>query len=245
MASAHLSAQPPGGGMPPGMDAEAMKNLPGMTWESLNNLPDLLDTLWIPEGIPDTEQELLQQLPLPAFLPEYEETAKYEVEDIISGVIESPVANCGIIGQPRLAWYPNPLKFLYSPGNVMIYSGDQIRAVSVSGLRERQPVDPDALVGLPIDGSSSGIWEGDTLVIFTSTVREDVDTFYGIPNDPELEVTERYRLLDDDRLERITIVDAPSYFEKPWEYRVTYQRTPLDTLASTVCEPEGGWFFDE
>lgn len=223
--------------------ATANTNLPGTTWQSLASLPDLLNAKWVPVGVPGAEKSLLKQLALPPLKPGFVADAKAEITGIIKGEIESTSEACKVEGQPRLGWYPYPLQFMYGAGNVMLQEGYQVRAISVAdGSHSAELRDPNALVGLPINGDTKGKWEGDTLVIDTVSVREDIDTFYGVPNDPDLHVVERYRLLNKNLLERVTTVTAPLYFTKPWIYRVTYQRQPAGSLASIFCEPKGGWF---
>lgn len=217
--------------------------LPGMTWQSLALLPDWLNARWNPVGVPASELAFLKKLPLPPLKPDFIDDAKAEIASLIKGETALPSSECRAEGQPRLAWYPYPLQFMYGAGNVMIQEAYQVRAISVAGGSHAAELrDPNALVGLPVNGDAKGHWEGDTLVIDTVSVREDIDTFYGIPNDPDLHVVERYRSINKNTLERVTTVTAPLYFTKPWVYRVTYQRTPVVSLASIFCEPKGGWF---
>ncbi|MGC3980434.1 MAG: hypothetical protein QM808_04155 [Steroidobacteraceae bacterium] len=218
-------------------------NLPGMTWQSLASLPDWLNAQWTPIGIPSNELALLKKLALPPIKPEFVDDAKAEIASLIKGETALPSSECRAEGQPRLGWYPYPLQFIYGAGNVMIQEAFQVRAISVAGgTHSAQLRDPNALVGLPVNGDVKGHWDGETLVVDTVSVREDINTFYGIPNDPDLHVVERYRLVNKNTLERETTVTAPLYFSKPWVYRVTYKRGPAGSLASTFCEPKGGWF---
>lgn len=76
-------------------------------------------------------------------------------------------------------------------------------------------------------GYSVGHWEGDTLVVETTHFREEnILTTNGLPQSQNMEVTERFRLLDDgETLEvDITIVD-PKYYTEPLDLTVYWART--------------------
>lgn len=221
-------------------------NPPGMTWDSLVTLPNLLNAQWLPIGTPKDEMQWLKTMALPPLKPEFLDEAKAQIVAILQGKAVLPTANCRREGQPRLAWYPYPLQFMYGAGNVMIREAYQVRQVSVGGINH--PTDlgnpENSLAGLMVNGDVSGVWEGSTLVVDTIAVRDDVETFYGVPNDPDLHVVERYRLLNSTTLERQTTVDAPNWFTKPWVVRTTYRRHPAGSLASHFCEPESGGLED-
>ena len=77
-------------------------------------------------------------------------------------------------------------------------------------------------------------WEGDTLVIETTGIKENV-TFRWVPHSEGMKITERIRLLAPDILHnRITIEDE--YLERPWTYSYTYRRMPGYKLLEYVCE---------
>lgn len=215
----------------------------GMTWESLASLPDWLNAQWIPQPRIRDEKYLLKTIAYPPLKPEFVSDAKARIANILKGQESLPTADCRTEGQPRLAWYPHPLQFMYGAGNVMIQVAYQVRQINVGGIKHSPDLtDPNALVGLSVNGDAKGVWDGDTLVIDTVAVRDDIDTFYGVPNDPDLHVVERYRLIDRNTLERQTTVDAPNTFTRPWVVKTTYKREVASTLASQFCEPKGGWF---
>lgn len=225
--------------------ASANMNRPGMTWQSLAVLPDLLNAQWIPEAAQD-EKTLLKSIVYPPLMPEFIGDAKTKIASILKGQESLPTADCRVEGQPRLAWYPHPLQFMYGAGNVMIQVGYQVRQISAAGINHPADLsDPNALVGFSVNGDAKGMWEGDTLVVDTIAVRDDVDTFYGVPNDPAVHIIERYRLTDHNTLERQTVIEAPNTFTKPWAVNTKYKRAPAASLASTFCEPKGGWFADK
>lgn len=218
--------------------AEELK-LPGMTWESLKSLPQFIGSSWVPQNAPADERAYLQQPVYPPLKDEYLADAKTVVEAMLKGDEELPTATCAFDGMPRAVWYPYPIQFLYAAGNVMIQAHDVIRAASLRGLKHSSELlDKDALHSLDIHGEAAGAWQGDTLVIDTIGVREDMDVFYGVPNDPDLHVVERYRLLDKDTLERVALIEAPTYFKAPWELRTTYKRAPETSWTTRFCLPK-------
>ena len=83
-------------------------------------------------------------------------------------------------------------------------------------------------------GRSVGRWEGDTLVIETTGIKEYVQ-FRWAPHSEGMKITERLRLLAPDILQNhITVEDE--YLERPWVYSYTYRRMPDYRLLEYVCE---------
>jgi hypothetical protein len=83
-------------------------------------------------------------------------------------------------------------------------------------------------------GHSVGRWEGDTLVIETTGIKDYVQ-FRWTPHSEGMKITERLRLLAPDILQNhITVEDE--YLERPWVYSYTYRRMPDYRLLEYVCE---------
>lgn len=83
-------------------------------------------------------------------------------------------------------------------------------------------------------GASVGHWEGDTLVIRTTGIKESVQ-FQWTPHSEAMVITERIRLLSPDILHNeITVEDE--FFERPWTYSYSYRRMPGYKLQEYVCE---------
>lgn len=85
-------------------------------------------------------------------------------------------------------------------------------------------------------GHSIGRWEGDTLVIDTVGIREDVPLdFSGIPHSDQLRVAERITQVSPGVLvNEITITD-PEVFVEPWEYKRVWVHKPEFRLNEYVC----------
>jgi hypothetical protein len=83
-------------------------------------------------------------------------------------------------------------------------------------------------------GQSVGHWEGDTLVMETTGIKENV-RFRWTPHSGAMKITERMRLLSPDILQdQITVED--SYLEKPWIYSYSFRRMKDYKLQEYVCE---------
>jgi len=83
-------------------------------------------------------------------------------------------------------------------------------------------------------GRSVGRWDGDTLVIETTGIKEYVQ-FRWTPHSEAMKITERLTLLAPDILRNeITVEDE--YLERPWTYSYTYRRMPGYRLLEYVCE---------
>lgn len=218
---------------------DAQLKLPGMTWESLKNLPPFIGSLWVPDNAPVDEMGYLATLVYPPLKDEFLVDAKTIVESIRKGDEELPSKTCMFDGMPRAAWYPYPIQFLYAAGNVMIKTNEVIRAARVSGIEHSPAImDKDKLQGFDPYGEAVGMWEGDTLIIDTRGVREDMDTFYGVANDRDIHVVERYRLINPNKLERHVVIESPSYFKGKWQLVSTYTRAPEQSWATRFCLPK-------
>jgi hypothetical protein len=83
-------------------------------------------------------------------------------------------------------------------------------------------------------GASVGHWEGDTLVIRTTGIKQSVE-FQWTPHSEAMVITERISLLSPDILHNeITVEDE--FFERPWTYSYSYRRMPGYRLQEYVCE---------
>ena len=84
-------------------------------------------------------------------------------------------------------------------------------------------------------GHSVGRWEGDTLVVDTIGIKENV-RFQNMPHSPQMRITERMKLVSPTVLWNEITIDDPMTLEKPHTYTVAYRRMPNYTLLEYVCE---------
>ncbi|MEZ5285902.1 MAG: hypothetical protein R2712_14065 [Vicinamibacterales bacterium] len=92
-------------------------------------------------------------------------------------------------------------------------------------------------------GDSIGRWEGDTLVVDTTNVR-DASGFYGDAGgnfgwDEHLHLVERFRLLDADTLLYQFEVDNPTAYTRPWKGELTMTRS-AERMFEYACH-EGNY----
>ncbi len=95
---------------------------------------------------------------------------------------------------------------------------------------------------IPIDdaepgfwGHSVGHWEGDTLIVNTVGIKEEV-RFRGAPHSPNMQIDERIRMLPKDIFEDQVTVTDPEYLTQPWKFTWKYVRKPGYKILEYVCE---------
>jgi hypothetical protein len=85
-------------------------------------------------------------------------------------------------------------------------------------------------------GYSVGRWEGDTLVVETTGLRDDgwLDVF-GTPLTDAAKLTERFRRVSYGRMEIDITVDDPKAYTRPWTVRVNQRLMPDQELIEFIC----------
>jgi hypothetical protein len=140
--------------------------------------------------------------------------------------------NCLPDGMPGMMQGPFPMEVLQSKGQVTIIqeSFTQVRRILLD--RPQKPLEE---VDPTFYGRSVGRWEGDTLVVDTIGIKEEV-RYQNVPHSAEMRIRERIRLVDPDTMwDEITIED-PATLEKPWTFTFAYRRMPDYTLLEYICE---------
>ena len=91
------------------------------------------------------------------------------------------------------------------------------------------------------NGYSSGRWEGDTFVVETSKLVEQVDVRY--PHSAQARVVERYRLTTGAKGERVLVIDFemtdPAFYTKPVTGQKKWMAVPNGHLLPYDCAEEG------
>jgi hypothetical protein len=135
-------------------------------------------------------------------------------------------------GMPAMMMGMFPMEVLQTPGQVTIIQEayNQVRRIYMG---EKLPAFEDAE---PLFwGHSSGKWEGDTLVVETVGIKEDVK-FRDAPHSNQMRIVERIRLLSPTMMEDQVTVTDPEYLEAPWQWRWMYKRMPGYKMLEYVCE---------
>jgi hypothetical protein len=139
---------------------------------------------------------------------------------------------CKPSGSLRLLTFPPFRKFLQLPGLFVILSERDVtyRQIFLDG--RPLPDDPTPTW----NGYSVGRWDGDPLVVQTIGFRDDtwLDR-NGSPMTAAAKVTERFRRINDGRLEVDVTVDDPKAYTRPWTVTLTQLLVPDTELLDYHC----------
>jgi hypothetical protein len=146
---------------------------------------------------------------------------------------DNPEAVCLPMGIVQFHTQGAPRKFVQTPDVlVILYEASMgIRQVFTDG-RKAPTDDPQPWWY----GYSVGHWDGDTLIVETSGLRDDgwLDVF-GAPLTDAAKVTERFRRPTYGRMEIDVTVDDPKAYTRPWTVRVNQRIMPDQELLEFVC----------
>ncbi|MEO6184877.1 MAG: hypothetical protein ABIP38_05360 [Steroidobacteraceae bacterium] len=135
-------------------------------------------------------------------------------------------------GFPSMMKAVFPVEVLQSPGQVTIIQEafGQVRRIY---LNEKQIAVEDAE---PLFwGHSVGRWEGNTLVVNTIGLKENV-RMAGVPHSANMRIDERITVTSPENWEdQITITD-PEFLTKPWTFTYKYNRMKNYHINEFVCE---------
>jgi len=169
----------------------------------------------------------------PAYLKEWQDRLKVIREADAKGQpIATNAVACLPDGMPGMMTATFPLEILQSRGQITIIEEayTQVRRILLD--RPQKAVD-DIEPGFY--GHSVGHWDGDTLVVDTIGVKENV-RYQNVPHSKDMRISERMRLVAPDTLwNEITITD-PTALENPWTFTFAYQRMKDYTLLEYICE---------
>ena len=121
----------------------------------------------------------------------------------------------------------NLLQLFQTPDAVVIHY-EAIHDVRVVPLDGRPPL-PNQIRQL--HGDSRGHWEGDTLVVHTTTFRDEYN-FQGAG--PKLHLVERFTRVDAETLNYEYTIEDPDMFTQPWTALLPMKRTD-ETLYEYAC----------
>jgi hypothetical protein len=185
------------------------------------SIPNILSQFW------DISFGMKEPLP---FQPWAAELRKKRMAD---NQQDNPDAHCLPIGFMQLHTHPDPRKIVQTPGLVVIMweANNGLRQIFLDG---RSLPGGDAQPWWY--GYSIGTWDGDTLVVETSGLRDGgwLDVL-GSPFTDAAKVTERFRRVNQGNLEIDVTVDDPKAYTRPWSVTIK-QRLMLDSeLMEFIC----------
>jgi hypothetical protein len=147
-----------------------------------------------------------------------------------------PLANNAVAclpdGMPGMMTAVFPMEILQSRGQITIIEEayTQVRRILMD--RPQKSVD-DIEPGFY--GHSVGRWQGDTLVVDTIGIKENV-RYQNVPHSKDMRIRERMRLVAPDTLWNEITIEDPAVLEKPWTFTFAYQRMKDYTLLEYICE---------
>ena len=135
-------------------------------------------------------------------------------------------------GMPTIMGAIYPIQILQTPGQVTVLAEflTQTRRIYLD-----QPMPAPDDLAPSYYGFSSGRWDGDTLVIETRGIREDVQ-FFEIPHSAAMKITERLRLIGPDLMENKIVIDDPAYLKRPYIVTFGYRRKNDYRIMEYVCD---------
>jgi len=169
----------------------------------------------------------------PDGLPFQPWAAELHRQRVASNSKDNPDAHCLPLGLMQLHTHGQPRKMIQTPGVIVIlYEANAgIRQIFTDGRPQPKDVEPWWF------GYSTGKWDGDTLVVETTNLRDlgwlDVE---GSTITEAGRILERFRRVDYGHLEIEVTIDDPKAYTKPWTVTV-HQRIMLDTdLIEFICQ---------
>jgi len=165
--------------------------------------------------------------------PYKEKLDKFTAEAAV-GKVADPVALCFPPGMPRMMTMVYGMEFLQTSGQVTMTSEWQAESRRVwlnqPGHPPAEELDPTYA------GHSIGRWEGDTLIVDTVGVREDVPVNYaGLPHSAAMHIVERFTSKTPGVLVDEITIDDPLAFVAPWMEVETYRYRPDLHLQEFEC----------
>jgi hypothetical protein len=170
----------------------------------------------------------------PQYAKAYEARRAAEAEAQKRGEqIANPSVACVPYGVPSMmsvAVYP--VEFVQTPKQITIIAEafSEVRRVYMDKAQAKIDEVPPGYYG-----RSVGRWEGDTLVIDTVGIKENVQ-YQRIPHSDQVRITERVRLITPDVLHDQITIEDPVTLEKPYTYTLAYRRLPGYEMVEFVCD---------
>jgi hypothetical protein len=153
---------------------------------------------------------------------------KQRAAEVKAGKKPDPMEACLPPGTPRAVLVDEPFMIAQTAAKITFFHQiyHVIRHVYLDGPLKLGE-DRDVLW----EGHSSGRWEGDVLVIESGDFngKQWLDDS-GLPQSPDMRVTERIKRTGTDTLEDLITYDDAKYYSAPWTARLTFKAQARDTI---------------
>lgn len=147
--------------------------------------------------------------------------------------LQDASARCLPQGMPMIMGAVYNIEFLQTPKEVVVLA-EHLTQTRRIFLNEKMP--PLDEITPSYSGYSVGHWKGDTLVVETWAVREDVAIEESIPHSRNMKITERLRLTGPGLLENRITIEDPDAFAKPYVFTLAYKRDPDYKILENICD---------
>jgi hypothetical protein len=142
----------------------------------------------------------------------------------------------GVTGSIGPSLYGDAMRIVQTPTEVAI-SYEMLHDTRIIPLDGRPPADANVRQYM---GSSTGRFEGDTLVVETTNFTDELGVGR-MAHSEDLKLTERFTRIDPDMVNYVVTVDDPRTFERPWTFRLTLTTQPGYEILEYSCH-EGNSF---
>lgn len=152
--------------------------------------------------------------------------------------LADPSTKCLPEGMPMIMGAIFPLEILQTPGRITVLAEFLTQTRRVHLNRKLPPLED---ITPSFYGLSTARWEGETLIITTKGVQEDV-RFFEIPHSSEMVITERIRLTGPDLMENAITIEDPKTLLEPYRFTYGYKRNPKYEMMEYFCDREDPLF---
>ncbi|BAV63357.1 hypothetical protein [Sphingobium cloacae] len=206
--------------------------------------------IWPDPFAPDPvtgEENTFLELPVPGDGPKLKEPYASEWKAIraerdaklkAGTPLADPNTLCIPEGMPSVMGAIFPLQILQTPGQITVLAEFLTQTRRIYLNRKMPPLE-DITPGYY--GMSTAKWEGDTLVVTTKGVKEDV-RFFEIPHSDEMTITERIRLTAPNLIENKITIEDPKMLQEPYTFTYGYKRNDEYEMSEYFCEKEDPLF---
>ncbi len=171
-------------------------------------------------------------------IPEMKSPYKEQYEQLVAKAaaaeLRDSAALCLPPGMPAMMGAIYGIEILQTPNITAITSEWQAFTRRIwMDLKEHPPTEE---LDDTYAGHSIGHWEGDTLVVDTVGIREDVPLDRSrIPHSTKVRLVERFTQFSPGVLVNEITIEDPEVFVTPWKYRYVYIYKPALRLREYVC----------
>jgi hypothetical protein len=142
----------------------------------------------------------------------------------------------GVTGSIGPSLYGDAMRIVQTPTEVAI-SYEMLHDTRIIPLDGRPPADAGVRQYM---GSSVGHWEGDTLVVETANLTDEL-AVGRMAHSEDLKLTERFTRIDPDMIDYVVTVNDPRTFTRSWTFRLTLTTQPGYEVLEYSCH-EGNFF---